>query len=384
MSSSGRNTLHRRRSHSASSPLASIRQCTGDKWRPSYKRARPGSTRSASQRDVASDGSVEGQRDSKRVRRGSWSPVNGSKAPGFSGSSPLFRGQRACDTPSYLPTTLPCTADAFALYPRQQRQSQWPLSCSDPQEAAHHASSATATETPTELMQLRSNAFWELQRSIAENGEGMVTRMRDWEETHAHEPMKPEERDADTSGQLNLMKRPSFSSANSDSFDEDEDEVQIIEAGSPVKSPTLLPSLFSHSHRNETRPASGMDMDCEGELNSIGADSISSPEDDSPYLSSTCISDEDSPSSLTLTESSNSSLASLPLHSYPPISIPEECSLSTTGVPTCASPSEKAIAALTLVMANGAGSLNDYEAVRTLEEPHIASLDDPFVGEMWH
>ena len=53
-------------------------------------------------------------------------------------------------------------------------------------------------------------------------------------------------------------------------------------------------------------------------------------------------------------------------------------------VPSAASLSEKAIAALTLVMSNGAGGINDYAAVRSLEASRLASLDESLVGEMWH
>ena len=34
-------------------------------------------------------------------------------------------------------------------------------------------------------------------------------------------------------------------------------------------------------------------------------------------------------------------------------------------------------------MANGAGGLNDYEAVRAVDGQQ-ASLDESLVGEMWH
>jgi hypothetical protein len=44
--------------------------------------------------------------------------------------------------------------------------------------------------------------------------------------------------------------------------------------------------------------------------------------------------------------------------------------------------SEKAIAALSLAMANGAGGLNDYSALRAKEIPPI--IEDSQVGELWH
>lgn len=90
--------------------------------------------------------------------------------------------------------------------------------------------------------------------------------------------------------------------------------------------------------------------------------------------------------------SNNSSLVSLPLtHSSPNFDAQPDQSLSSPTsrnqpwslhVPATASRSEKAIAALTLAIANGAGGLNDYEALMHLEG---ASAQDEFgVGELWH
>lgn len=194
--------------------------------------------------------------------------------------------------------------------------------------------------------------------------------MRDWEEAHAQSSLKPEEGNV-----LGLMRGSFVSPANSASFDEDEDEVQIIEAGGSLYSDSFSPSLSLLS--NTAADHIGMDLEDQG--SSVDVD-FTSPLDTSPCLSSS--SDEDTPGPLTLAESFNSSHVSPPLRSGS-ISKLGEFALPAPSVPS-ASPSEKAIAALTLVMANGAGSLNDYEAVRSLEAPHVASLDDPLVGEMWH
>lgn len=55
--------------------------------------------------------------------------------------------------------------------------------------------------------------------------------------------------------------------------------------------------------------------------------------------------------------------------------------LSAGAILNSASSAEKAIAALTLAMANGAGGLGDYEAVRAL---NVSSTDESQVGELWH
>lgn len=76
MSSSVRFSPHRRRSHSATSPVPSSRQFSADKWRTSCKRPRASNTRSPSLRDFASDlpadkWDVEKWRRGKKARRDS-------------------------------------------------------------------------------------------------------------------------------------------------------------------------------------------------------------------------------------------------------------------------------------------------------------------------
>lgn len=51
-------------------------------------------------------------------------------------------------------------------------------------------------------------------------------------------------------------------------------------------------------------------------------------------------------------------------------------------IPATASRSEKAIAALTLAMANGAAGLNDYDALLRLDG--ASSQDESGAGELWH
>jgi len=103
--------------------------------------------------------------------------------------------------------------------------------------------------------------------------------------------------------------------------------------------------------------------------------------DDSPSSTSVIASSPGAPAlSHSFTNSTNSSFVSLPgpsfgVHSMssPPRHHPLRPTLSR---------SEKAIAALSLAMANGAGGLNDYAALRVMEAPPI--IEDSLVGELWH
>lgn len=56
--------------------------------------------------------------------------------------------------------------------------------------------------------------------------------------------------------------------------------------------------------------------------------------------------------------------------------------LTRESLPLTATRSEKALAAITLAMANGAGSIDEYDALRAVCSS--SSGDEPFVGELWH
>jgi len=105
---------------------------------------------------------------------------------------------------------------------------------------------------------------------------------------------------------------------------------------------------------------------------------------DSPLSTSIIASSPGAPAlSYSFTNSTNSSFVSLPstylgLHSKS--SPPRQHLLSPTS--PSSTRSEKAIAALSLAIANGAGGLNDYAALRGMEAPSI--IEDSQVGELWH
>lgn len=300
-----------------------------------------------------------------------------SRAPFLSSSSPVFRDDWV-SVPSTSPQSrLPSTSDAFALFPDRGRFGPGIPPHSSPTDHTPSMPASSLHESAAEFNQLRSSAFWELQRTIAENGEGMVSRMRDWEENHSQSFLRPVAPDQQSVDQASRIRSRSFDWADTvETLNDDEDDIQIVQAG---------PSS-EQSVTQERVLARDMDID---RLDDDGAflgaafgDICSSPTDNSSCLSSGYASDEDPPGSLVFTNSSNSSRASLPLSHLTP-GTASKGSLPLFDVPSTASPSEKAIAALTLVMANGAGGLNDYEAVRSLEAPHVSSLDDSLVGEMW-
>ncbi|KAE9410954.1 hypothetical protein BT96DRAFT_912348, partial [Gymnopus androsaceus JB14] len=355
--SSLRSMNHRRRSQSAST--SSHR----DSWRGSTKRAYPASSGTADFSSLKWD--VESWRSKRRRRDGSagTSSDDDGAAPAFSRSN-----SRQSPKPAFA-----TSAAEFDLFPHKEpariRHSMYNPS-------GHNESPSYA-----ELARIRSNAFWELRRSVAENGEGFVRRMRDYEQSRARSDAFSKVKDAQKRGR----KRSSLLSTSRKTAIEsdDEDEIQIF---SGHLSETFL-SRNPRSASRSPRPASPEFMDedplptdrCSSSASLYMSDSSSDPL--SVYSSNLTQSTfppaqhpNITPSLSHSTSSTNSSIVSLPL--------PPTASSSSESYSTYTSRSEKALAALSLAMANGAGSITeDYEALRALQP--ILAIDEAQVGEMW-
>jgi hypothetical protein len=269
--------------------------------------------------------------------------------------------------------------------------------------------------TKIELLRLRSDAFWELHRSVTENGEGLVQRMRDYEDSRSRSGVYSAVKEAQMRGRnrasLNMPSRKMLGIDGSD--DDSDDDIQIFAGELPE-------TQFFGSPHNKKRTLSLGPMDEDSRNGEVtlssfaGSERCSSPAATCDSSSSVYPSDDEDPDivdtpgsnsgqtfsspphtspvpamsftpalSHTRSESANSSLASLPLPpALPSSSFSFTSPQSLRPMTLSASRSEKAIAALSLAMANGAGGLNDYEALRAIQAPPV--LDDCQVGEMWH
>jgi hypothetical protein len=266
------------------------------------------------------------------------------------------------------------TSAEFHLFPQNNRTT------SRKRRATHHVDSALDLDFQTDaqmadLTRLRSDAFWQLHRSVEENGEGFVKSMRMYETRRSRTNALNLKESQRRGRRRSPIHSPTPIQMCDDSGD-DADDVQIF-AGEPTN--TIFTSrgkqrAFSVGVAEESmKPHHSAAFAPSDRCSSPGAtcDSSSSISDDdcfpirqpnpqlSPALSH----------SLSHSESANSSLISLNLPApFAPNAI-------------LASRSEKAIAALSLAIANGAGGLDDYEALRRL---HTFSPDNCEVGEMWH
>lgn len=240
----------------------------------------------------------------------------------------------------------PSTPADFHIFPnqpisrsRRRRRSSSPLDIA-----------ADVDQEHAYLNSIRSAAFWELRRNVADSGEGFVSSMRDYEHTRSRLDLSPI-----PSQSLRRGRRQSSSLSNSlrtrtscpDESSAEEEDVQIF-AGEST-------SLFTFGAADITPSL----PHCQSGGSS---QSVTSSE---PCSSPT---DSESSSSMfdsVIIETGQSSKAA----PSPSFNLP-----STR--------SEKALAALTLAMANGAGSIHNYSAVDCLQPTF--DLDDSHIGEMWH
>ncbi|KAJ7431813.1 hypothetical protein B0H11DRAFT_2128572 [Mycena galericulata] len=359
---SGRTKQHCR-SHSASSPIS--RRSPGDSWRVATKRAHPQPLGSASP-DLSSPQKwdVDMWRRGKRRRRNVSSDSDSMDVDCGRSSFHSTLTPAASPTPAFA-----ATSAEFHLFPQNKPMDR-------KRRATHHADSGfdldfNANARTLDLTRLRSDAFWQLQRSVEENGEGFVKSMRVYETRRLRSSVYLKVKDAQRRGRRRSPVHSPATHAPDESGDSD-DDVQIFAGESSTANFTSRGKQRAFSVGVvEDKPHHPPDFAQSDRYSSPGATCDSSP---SMYPSDDDLSHLPAPLSPalshTLSHSANSSLVSLKL---PPPFAPKAI------LPP--SRSEKAIAALSLAMANGAGSLEDYEAVRSL---HTFSPDNCQVGEMWH
>ncbi|KAG6832465.1 hypothetical protein H0H92_001511 [Tricholoma furcatifolium] len=208
------------------------------------------------------------------------------------------------------------------------------------------------------ISRLRSNAFWELHRSVAENGEGLVRRMRDYEHSRSRTDVYLKAKEAQKRGRkrssvINLARRVQHVRLHSDSDhgddeeedDEEDDEVQIFAGELPRLSLAGMHYPPKRSMSLDVKDTSG--RGCQLATNRRYSRRGSSP----PFIH--LEREELSPGTIS----------------------------SPTPIPSSGSRTEKAIAALSLAMANGAGGITDYGSVLSVAS-NLPLHDECQVGEM--
>ncbi|KAG2159578.1 uncharacterized protein EDB93DRAFT_555 [Suillus bovinus] len=401
---------YHRRSLSASSPSPSPVPKT--LWRPASKRVRS-SCNSPALPDSASPQTrnFDFWRTGKRLRRDISPPsvthTTGSSTPASTDSHSSGVSSSPPHTPLFA-----ATPEEFHLFPSR----------SSHRETVSEKSSSTnlvgircshSDISEADATRLRSNAFWELRRSIAVSGEGLVKRMRDFEHSRSKSGIYKRARTVD---RQRAKKRHSPSVPvtrcvrRPNSSESDEDDIQIYSGelcGLPVSRQKRASSLGSMDLDDDEIQSSPL-----SEYMDHASTRSSSSNDDADDLSRRSFNSTFHPDALHSTSSSpaykysayttafspplSGPSSSSPACSFDaPRSSPIQNSISRSSHPIAASSAssqedvtltssasrtEKAIAALSLAIANGAAGLGDYDALRDIPSVMI----DSQVGELWH
>ncbi|PPQ89415.1 hypothetical protein CVT25_002233 [Psilocybe cyanescens] len=281
----------------------------------------------------------------------------------------------------------PTTSSAFSLFPSSSSSQDNTCRSSSPESSGYQEAQG---EGPSDLARLRTSAFWELRQSVTENGEGLVRRMRDYERSRSRYQTHQKAKEAEKRGRKRLPRRQKTSVNAS----EEEDGEDILISSGDASSHIHLGSFLC----KRSRSLDVMDVDGQKEtwspIHHMRSQS-SGPSPDTHYTSGSqhCQSDGEDPVSFedvmcihdsftnpmlvptpalshSSYESANSSLLSLAL---PPSVFESESAFPSTA-------SEKALAALSLALENGAGSITDYSSIWKYQEQFNLGDDH---GELW-
>ncbi|KAJ3870044.1 hypothetical protein EV359DRAFT_76047 [Lentinula novae-zelandiae] len=397
--SSMRPLNHRRRSQSAYDPLTTPTINRDSSWGGATKRAYFTSFGTPEITTFKRD--VESWHSKRRRRDGSPSGTS-SDEEGISNLAGSVVGL------SPKSPSLPSSSADFHIFPRKdprQRHSMYNTTTTSVLDPSTHAQSPSSSSF-SDLARIRSNAFWELRRSVAENGEGFVRRMRDYEQSRARSGAFSKVKDAQKRGRKrsSLLARRSQTLRRDSDSEEEEDDVQIFSGN--LSEAFLSKERSSPSMSRSPRQSSLNDMDedprdpmqtPERSPSSSSSCRVFGSSSDLPYVFSSDLAQIACPppsTQLDVTPSSSNSASSISSSSTSSISfqLPSTPSAnlhltggisSSSSAYVSASRSEKALAALSLAMANGAGSITeDYEALRALQP--ILTMDDAQIGELWH
>lgn len=381
-----RATNHRRRSQSASTASSpSHRHFADDSWRSATKRSQPHHPCNSVSPDLHSPyrWNVEDPR-SKRRRRD------------YSPSSDSMDETVFSHSPHTTRPTFATTSAEFHLFPNRERNNNRIRRASHNPSTQPDFSPSQDLTNQADLTGLRAAAFWELHRSVADNGEGFVRRMRDYEHTRSRADAYSKAKEAHRRGRkrssLIVSSRKSVAPPDGSDADDDDDDVQIFSG----EVSGVFTGKYSHDQRASSLDSKGAMFQRDGSSRSMpsGSERCSSPAPSSVYASDDetkfsvanqftdggLRSQPFTPALSFTTSSNSSSIASLP-HLPPPTLGLFPHMMSSRPLTLPASRSEKALAALSLAMANGAGSIHDYDALGTVQP--VSAIEECQVGEMW-
>ncbi|KAF7784435.1 hypothetical protein Agabi119p4_600 [Agaricus bisporus var. burnettii] len=259
--------------------------------------------------------------------------------------------------------SFPTSSADFNLFPKSE--------CSPRRRASYSQPGPDDRLSGMELTRLRSNAFWELHKSVAENGEGFVQRMRDYERARSRRTLGHTRKGQKRMSNVHL--NHSTSSHFGSDIPNDNDDIQIV-AGEDW--PISLDDDFQQRSEfcsDDSRFAAPV-------ISTPFAWSVDEDYPESTYSDPLASASTFSPSCTP--PSSLSSAQSFTFDGHAPIFSVPPSPPSLNGQASVSS--EKALSELSLAFASGAGSINDYDHLQNLTEVDSEAMDEGGPGELWH
>lgn len=232
-------------------------------------------------------------------------------------------------------------------------------------------------ENLTELVRLRSSAFWELRRSIAENGEGFVRRMRVYEGSRSRQTIHLKVKEAEKRGRKRLSSKKHAAIHNSDNDDDgDDDDIQICsgDSSSNIRKFSFCGgrghAMDDDNHPLDSPPSTWHMRSCP----SCGSQCSSTLQ-----CFFTPIQDSEQRFSSSMISSPPCSPSSTSPPSCGPLShTTDDLPLPLLSTASC----HRVVATLNLALANGAGSVEDYSPLWDYQSRFQTEYYDH--GDLWH
>lgn len=224
------------------------------------------------------------------------------------------------------------------------------------------------------LSMLRSAAFWELRRSIIENGEGLIRRMRDYEQSRLHHRVGQKAKELRKRVRKSSALRSRCNACPNVSEASDEDDVLICSEATSEGLSRWSP-LATRARSFDSMDIDSQDQDHLGRRPSRSVEhrQVQHRYDERmPFADESLRTETDSESLL----SSPDSVSPTPSSSSISLPLPQSILMTTSS-------SEKALAELNVAFTNGACSITDYSPIWTYQQQFNMEEHNTGHGDLW-
>lgn len=235
------------------------------------------------------------------------------------------------------------------------------------------------------LTTLRSAAFWELRRSVIENGECLIRRMRDYELSRLHQQIRQKARERKKRGHNSSTLRSKCKSRPNAS----DDDNLLIFSEDASQGLSSCPPLGIRTRFLDSMDVDGQDQDRIGRraFQSIpGADYQTQLRNDEGIpITGNSFRIENAEADSELFISYPDSASQTPSSSFIPLPLPQSLPMTSDklfALPTTSS--EKALAELNVAFGNGACCITDYSPIWSYQEQFKTVENYTGDDDLWH